>query len=440
MASNSESRYLKSLTKSSKHAHSQREATLKSWGWTPWWNSEDLAIGGEHGYFACAYYKLHHETQTAELVIAHRGTCFNEAGNVLADLAIAEGAEPAILREAAFEYMTRLLGGRDFYNPNQNVIPFSLYDYRISKITHTGFSLGGFIAGACVGLSKNKMLEAVTFDAPGIGALKLPMEESRVAPRIVNYVTTPNLVNTCNRHVGEIREIVMVLSRPSHQEVKFEVNPADLGFGTPKQFSNNDSDTQFTSLIKENRLQRKKQESTTAAFQELNVTLNSHNLEKVISAIEQEFLYNSVYRWPEARNKMIYGKKPKTPNNFTSFGFDNVGSSIFSLIAIILQGAKQVGSSVIWDLTKKLEGEREVGVIGIRHSRKNIVYYSQEEYLESLVQDIPEIPMQPNQNLEGDNIIPLGWLQSARSRQSSERTGADQNTVVPIQVRRTVRR
>ncbi len=88
-----------------------------------------------------------------------------------------------------------------------------------------------------------------------------------------------------------------------------------------------------------------------------------------------------------------------------------------------------------------MEGEREVGVIGIEHSRKNTVYYSEEEYLKSLVpQHIPEIPIQANQNLEGDNIIPLNWLQSTRSRQSAEERRVDQDDTVSMQRNRPARK
>lgn len=438
MASNNETRYLEKLSESSSGRHVQREVTLQSWGWTPLQNSENLGIGSEYGYFGCAYFRLD-GTGTAEIVIAHRGTCFDERENVLADLAIAEGAEPAILREAAFQYVTQLLG-QDFYNPDQNVATLSIGGYSVSKITHTGFSLGGFIAGACVGLSKSMMLEAVTFDAPGIGALNLAMEESRVASRIVNYVTTPNLVNTCNRYVGEVREIVMP-SQLSDQEVNFKVNLSDLGFGVPKQLSDKYSSREFTDWMKDNRLQREKQKSTNAALNELNITLRSHNLEKMIHGIKERFFYKLVYKWPEASNEIIYGEEPKTPDSFTSFGFNDVGSAILSTIAIAFQGAKQVGASILWGLTKKMEGGREVGFTGIEHRRKNTVYYSQEEYLRSVVQQIPEMPMQPNQTLEGDNLTPLRWLQSRRSGEPAEETRVEKTDVVLMQrKRRTARK
>ncbi len=347
MASNGESKDLRELKGSAKDVYLQRKEMLELWGWAPCLNSEQLGIGSEYGYFGCGYYRFD-ETGGVEVVIGHRGTCFDEGENILADLAIAEGAEPAILREAVFQYITRLLE-QDFYNPDQNIDSFFMHGRRVSKITHTGFSLGGFIAGACVGLSDSTMLEAVTFDAPGIGALNLAMGKPLVGSKIVNYVTTPNLVNTCNEHVGEIRKIVMDC-RSSAPEVNFKVEFADLGFGSQKQSFINFNNPNY---IEDGRAQGKTKESTTAAFKELNIALNSHDLEKVISAIEGGFRYYKVYKWPRASNKIIYGEEPKTPDSFTSFGFNSFGRALFSTAAIFLQGAKQVGSSVLWGLTKK---------------------------------------------------------------------------------------
>ncbi len=203
MASNREDRFLKSLG-DKKESHLIRELTLECFGWEPLKTSKEFNIGEEQGYFGVAYYKLSKKTKSCEFIIAHRGTCFDEVGNILADIAIAERKKPIILEEA-IKYVTSLFEGRNFYDGS---IPptktFKVGDFKITKITYTGFSLGGFIAGACASLTQYPITKAVTFEAPGISALD-GIDKDRVKNKIINYVTRPNLVNTAGLHIGEIR-------------------------------------------------------------------------------------------------------------------------------------------------------------------------------------------------------------------------------------------
>ena len=77
------------------------------------------------------------------------------------------------------------------------------------KIIHTGFSLGGFIAAACVLENFNaNNIYAVTFDSPGYDFLVVPkININQKEKYIVNYVAYPNLVNTCQKHIGKIIQI-----------------------------------------------------------------------------------------------------------------------------------------------------------------------------------------------------------------------------------------
>ena len=262
-----------------------------------------------------------------------------------------------------------------------------------------------------------------------VRALELPIEKSQVAPRIVNYVTRPNLVNTCNGHVGEVREIVMTFRETLEKTVKFKVNPTDLGMGAPKRLPVRHTHAEFMDWIEDGKKQHKKQKSTNAAMREMRVTLESHNLERVIETIEEGFKYNPVYKWPEATNKFKYGEEPCVPDSFTHFGADNLGAFIFSVIAVGVQAAKHVGSSVFWNLTKKLEGEDEVGVVQIGHSRNNTVYYTQQEYLLSQAVDRLEIPAQQLETSRTDNVVPLTWQRTALGMPGRENVQETQNNI-----------
>ena len=134
-------------------------------GWIRLKTSKELGVTG-YGYFGMAFYRKNELGM--ELMIAHRGTRFNETGNILANIEISEDERPKILDEALL-YVEMIME----------------MEMEIVKITHTGHSLGGFIAGACAGLSTGAY--AVTFECPGIGILDI--RRDMVGDRIINYVT-----------------------------------------------------------------------------------------------------------------------------------------------------------------------------------------------------------------------------------------------------------
>ena len=110
----------------------------------------------------------------------------------MADLKIFRRETPKILDDAT--YFTRIV------TQNKN-----------AQVIHTGFSLGGFIADCCVNIPQNSC--AVSFDAPGCDFL---MRDGR---RIVDYVTNPNLVNSCNAHVGEVRRLSFFAAKDTSNEL-----------------------------------------------------------------------------------------------------------------------------------------------------------------------------------------------------------------------------
>ena len=387
MSSHKETRFLNKLRGEYKNTHEAREKRLTDHGWIPLSTSEELLISNLHGYFGVAYYKLDNVSKTAEIIIAHRGTCFDEKGNILADIAIAEGQGSEILKEAAFKYVTKLFEGRNFYDgsflPTKKILIDD--EFEITKITHTGFSLGGFIAGACAGLTQYSITEAITFDAPGIGNLVENTPE--IASRIKNYVTKPNLVNTCNMYIGDVSEITMPFEPLQQTEgIDFKVNLSDLGFGHSTRLPSNHTFSDLEKWSKENDKKQQKQIWVNAAFSEINHTVRCHNLDTIITAIEKKGKWETrkVYKWPSADNEFIYGEEPDTLSSLTHFGCNDIGAIIFSTIAIGVQLAKQVGSSLAWQITQTYdENGRSIGVVGINHTRSNKIYYTEQEFLSS---------------------------------------------------------
>jgi len=290
------------------------------------------------------------------MVFAHRGTCFDELENVLADLAIAEGKQPVILKDAVFRYISEVYCEGVYCNGEV---------YEVKKITHTGFSLGGFIAGSCAGLSEYGVrTEAITFDAPGIGNLKV--NEKIVEKRIRNYVTVPNLINTCHRHIGEVRQLIIPpyesLSQKEHVEFSLFISDLENTVGNPN-----------TPKI-----------SNLGILNEINGTIRTHNLSDIRRLMESntKWKYRTIYRWPVAKNVIVYGEEPKIPNTMKHFGTKTGWDVLFSTIAIGVQLSKYFGSSVIWKLTTKVnESKKVVGVIGMHHKRSNRIYYTKQDYV-----------------------------------------------------------
>lgn len=366
------SRYEK-LSTEKKIIHANRSKGLISSGWLPLRTSWDLHIGLEHGYFCVAYYRYEPSSHTTEVVFAHRGTCFEEKGNILADIAIAQKEEPEIL-QCAFQYITQMFKGIDFYSNIPQNITEKQHNIirRVNKITHTGFSLGGFIAGACSALSNSLVYTvAITFDAPGIGHLlaKKGVPENVVRNKIVNYVIEPNMINTSCRHVGEVRELEFYtsLNNSTSSEVEFNVTFSDMSSMLGSPF-----------------------------FIDLLTTFNRHNLDSIIHSSNNgnRFSYKTVYEWPIARNIIHYADRPAPLDlsRITVFEGDDFGTTIVNVGSGIIQStALGISASilhVIWEITKKNNAGSITGIVGFSHKRHNRIFYSEDEYLLHIVKSI----------------------------------------------------
>jgi len=302
--------------------------------------SEELGID-QHGYFGVAYYKLNKATHTAEIVIAHRGTCFDKAGNVLADLKIMEKEKAEILEQAAFLYAERIHHKYSHIMVNNRGVEARI---PVTKVTHVGFSLGGYIAAACAVLSNPVNSFAVTFDAPGCDYLG--DFDEQISMRVINYVTTPNLVNTANTHVGAVRRLS---SFPEVNEKGYKYK------NTPLKLEVINLDT----------------------FQQLLSTLESHCLEKIITDTESlgVFRYEEVYKWPTANNTVIYKEQKRKDYYYFPEG-DPVVNFAYGLFQIFTS----VASDTLWEMTKKQTDNGEVGLVAVEHERNDLIFYNRQAY------------------------------------------------------------
>jgi GTPase SAR1 family protein len=177
----------------------EHEDRLNEQGWIKFRDSVSDCEKNTNGYVGVAYKQLSiDKSECYRVAFAHQGPSFNKFGNIDADLAIALSEKPKIIKDALnFEKTTMEL------IQNSDSI-----DKKTFKIIHTGFSLGGFIAASCV-LDKmtQKNYFAVTFDAPGCKFLLPENNHNLKSESISNYVTQPNLVNTCQEHVGKIIQL-----------------------------------------------------------------------------------------------------------------------------------------------------------------------------------------------------------------------------------------
>lgn len=371
------------LTGKELNNHEERKNHLSKNGWHSLKTSEQLDITSD-GYFGVAYYKTN-KTSQVEIVIAHRGTCFDEWGNILADIEIAQQGYPKILKTAQ-DYIYKLFSS-DIFNSHNFDQQLTVNKHKVTRIIFTGFSLGGFLAGACAALCSLSYAYAVTFDAPGVAYLEFPEKDKKVS-RFINYVTVPNLVNTCNKYFGEIRKLESIhLLLPTESEIVFKIeNFTDLGFTESIDSKKPEQPTlidQMENSVLKLIERTKKVTAANQAIQQILETLQSHNLDKLIDLLNKDALsYKYISQWPIAKNQFIYGKSPS--RDFGSLPFISIDTPIgffLNMSSIVLQGVKQCYAEILWIFTKQSNDDGDVvGVIGIEHARENTFSYQGIEY------------------------------------------------------------
>lgn len=332
MSSYSAPEYLQELKGNDLEAYWRRKQYLINNQWKELSTSEKLGVGEEDGYFGVAYVKLFPQHKTAELVFAHRGTCFSKKGNIGADVLIVRREAPRIVSNSAMKYVAKI---KDEIK-NKCVI---------TKITHTGFSLGGFIAAGCLLLSDNQSnTNAVTFDAPGIDFMVTTKNKKL---DIINYVTTPNVVNTLNTHAGKVRRLTSFSEKISNK---------------------------FREMIDHSKIEI----LDLSKFMQLEATGESHSLDKIIAFTDTlgAIRYEEVTSW--AKSELVYGKEPKFDLYYRQ------DSVVLSALMLVVQFASKGSDRVLWDLTKKKNEKGEyVGVTEIKIHEK-IVYVANNNFSSNL--------------------------------------------------------
>lgn len=176
-------------------------------------------------YYGVLY--IHEEVK--QLVLAHRGT------DIINSLLLRNESLKASLHEisnknidkqqsAAFEfskesvrYIKELSNGTDNYR-------FSI----------TGHSLGGWLAGLstyfCYTDFGYPQIKAVTFDSPGIGDHLKDVYDSNIDNAnkvdihrldITTYLSAPNIVNSCNTHIGRVYRLYPKIKFPKQLQIGY---------------------------------------------------------------------------------------------------------------------------------------------------------------------------------------------------------------------------
>ncbi|MEL6153026.1 MAG: hypothetical protein AAFQ78_03290, partial [Bacteroidota bacterium] len=139
-----------------------------------------------------------------QLVLAHRGTVLN-AGALKTDaLAIAQN----------------IIAGQERLMPKMLQQAIKLAEQEGYSLTTTGHSLGGWLAQVTAFLARDHKkyrtkhhVKAITFDTPGARPMLEQMNPKNDSIDldqldITNYLSSPNLINACNPHVGTLYRVV----------------------------------------------------------------------------------------------------------------------------------------------------------------------------------------------------------------------------------------
>jgi hypothetical protein len=266
--------------------YKSQENELSNRGWEMISTSQQYNIGTDANYFGAAF--RHKETE--EVVIAHRGSILRNEGRPNAEMAlfIILGYIPLFILQPCFDYIGKV--GKI---------------YRHNKITMTGHSLGGYLAGAGAIVLKalNLNVKATTFDSLGVDLFLEKFKDELEAmnwrqyvgnlddvnEKIVNYLSSPNFVNTGANHIGKKRRL-FVGNDPTN-DIKQFLLPSYNELKQQHQFSNSLGETSLNPAIP-------------ALLFDLALTFtNSHPMANLLPAFNKKtgnaLEYGDIKRWPE---------------------------------------------------------------------------------------------------------------------------------------------
>lgn len=145
--------------------------------------------------------KLEDGRKVAAAVFAFRGTKLNKTGNLAADLHLLRdlNAEMVVTQRATKKIQNHIKRLQE----QHQAVKWSFYT--------TGHSLGGFTAASCAILN-HSIRHCSTFEAPGLTTFyhKLAAQagdSDHWSTKITNYVTIPNPINMCQKHLGEVYRV-----------------------------------------------------------------------------------------------------------------------------------------------------------------------------------------------------------------------------------------
>lgn len=156
---------------------------------------EDVPIAERH---FVAYFNYSEN----RLVIAYRGTDFNNTNDVMNDVQIFKDGQPEERVREALEFTRRVVEKVSTWNFWYQHRLFASCHLRRPKVQLTGHSLGAAVA-ECVCLRTG--YETVTFDSPGLELTAL--DNTAYCDRITSLLNYPDLVNCCNSHPGNTYHI-----------------------------------------------------------------------------------------------------------------------------------------------------------------------------------------------------------------------------------------
>ena len=162
-------------------------------------------LGLPYGYRGVIYLNA----RKKQLVLAHRGTDPKNMSAIKADV---------------HTIAMNVIGGQERIIPLLLDQAVTIAHQEKCSLTVTGHSLGGWLAQITAFIAKEQYSEkqhvkAITFDSPGAQPM-LAQINPRINPipldqlDITNYLSSPNLINACNPHIGTVYRVVFEQFNP----------------------------------------------------------------------------------------------------------------------------------------------------------------------------------------------------------------------------------
>lgn len=257
------------------------------------------------GYFGAVFVKA--VEGGLSVVFAHRGT-IEHSGNMEANFSIVWRRRPVEITTAATDFV------RFFLNLLEDFLRrFNALNVR-RLYSHTGHSLGGFIA-QYVAVNSQIGKTAVTFDNPGSGGIL----ENYETTALLAYLTLPNFINMINPHIGQQWLLFTEI------DYRMRCDPFSLG-------------GQYNRVIPLFPLDAN---VAMNAIGFLLVTWQRHKIENIVNVFNPNNNFNLfpndcffIRRWPIAYIQLVYSNNHSAP---TLINFPSIPDSLSNVPSFVLQ-------------------------------------------------------------------------------------------------------